>query len=189
MRLEQLRRPLLLIAAIAAVALACDAEINLVDVDHEESLPIPAELAGQDLDHEEFLAGEGFDPLTSPEMEQFGGTAAAVGEAHVLTVELAAVGGAGNLDFLDAIEFHISAPGMQRRLLASQDEIPMGKSWISLQVNDDLDLTDYIGGGAIQPIIVVTGTGPDQATELNVAFTMSLGVSVASACESIFGGT
>jgi hypothetical protein len=181
-----LRRALLLVAAAAAIALACDAEISLVDIDHAETLPVPSQLAGQTLENEELPAGEGFDPLASPEMEQYGGTAAAVGEAFIVEAQLAAIGGAGNLDFLDAIEFHVTAPGVQRELLASQDQVPKGKSWIALDVNQDLDLTDFVGQGNIQPIIVVSGTGPDQATELEVSFTLSLGVSVASACESLF---
>ncbi len=182
-----LRRPILLLLAVLAIALACDAEFSLVEIDHAETLPIPAALAGQTLQGEELAAGEGFDPLDSPEMEQYGGPAAAVGEAHVVEASLAAVGGAGNLDFLDEIAFFVTAPGLDRKLLAEQKDIPLGKSWIALQVNEDLDLTDYVTEGVILPVVVVTGVGPDEETSLEIDFTMSLGVSVAGACEAVFG--
>lgn len=182
-----LRRPVLLVLAILAFALACDADFTLVEIDHAETLPIPAALAGQELQGEELAAGEGFDPLESPEMEQYGGTAAAVGEAHVVEASLTAVGGSGRLDFLDEIAFFVTAPGLDRQLLAEQKDIPDGKSWVALQVNEDLDLTDYVSEGVILPVVVVTGVGPDEATSLEIEFTMSLGVSVAGACEAVFG--
>jgi hypothetical protein len=186
-QLTPLRRPLLLICATLAVALACSAEFTLVEIDHAETLPIPAELAGQPLQGEELAAGEGLDPLDSPEMEQYGGTAAAVGEAYVVEASLTAIGGAGNLDFLEEIAFFVTAPGLDRRLLAEQMDIPAGKSWVALDVNEELDLTDYVTEGVILPVVVVTGVGPDDETALQIDFTMSLGVSVAGACEAVFG--
>ncbi len=183
----RLRRPVLLIFAALAVAMACDADFTLVEIDHSETLPIPSALAGQPLQGEELAAGEGLDPLESPEMEQYGGTAAAVGEAHIVEASLTAIGGAGNLDFLDEIAFFVTAPGLDRQLLADQLDIPAGKSWIALDVNEDLDLTDYVTEGVILPVVVVTGVGPDEETALQIDFTLSLGVSVAGACEAVFG--
>ncbi len=187
MHIARARRPVLMVLVVLAVALACDAEFDLVDIDHAQTLPIPGEFAGVELQGEVISTGEAFDPLDSPEMDQYGGPAAAVGEAHVVSASLTAVGGSGRLDFLDEIAFFISAPGLDRKLLAEQTDIPDGKSWVALQVNEELDLTDYVTEGAIVPEVVVTGVGPDEATSLEIDFTMSLGVSVAGACEAIFG--
>ena len=71
-------------------------------------------------------------------------------------------------------------------LIASEPNVPPNVSWLELQVADDVDLTDFINEGDVRPIIKATGIGPDVTTTLEVAFTISMGVSVTETCEAIF---
>jgi len=169
----------------AALALACSGSIELVEIDEDQELTIPGELAGLPLEDEVLDTGEGFDPLESPEMEQYGGTAAAIGEASLTGAELHIVEGADNLDFLDSLQLFI-ASGQEQVLIASEPNVPPNVSWLELQVADDVDLTDFINEGDVRPIIKATGIGPDVTTTLEVAFTISMGVSVTETCEAIF---
>ncbi len=171
----------------AALVFACDAGLDLVEVSHDEDLPLPPGLQGQPLVDEVVTAPGGFDPLASPEMEKYGGTAAAIGEAELVEVILEVAEGAPNLDFLDSIEFYVKTANADPVLLASETNVPAGKQWIELQPTD-ADLTDMVDDGEMIPEMVISGTGPDEATILNVAFTISLGVSVESTCDAIFGG-
>ena len=168
-----------------ALALACGASFELVELDEAQELTIPGALAGQPLEDEELDTGEGFDPLQSPEMEKYGGTAAAIGEATLTGASLTIKEGATNLDFLDSLQFFI-ASGQDQVLIASEPNVPPNVSWLELDINEDVDLTDFINEGDVRPIIKVTGVGPDVTTTLEIEFTMSLGVSVAETCEAIF---
>jgi hypothetical protein len=172
---------------VVAVAFACEG-IDLVDISHDQDLPLPPGLQGQPLVDEVITSPEGFDPLSSPEMEKYGGPAAAIGEASVVEATLEVTEGAPNLDFLDSIEFWVKTANSDPVLLASEPNVPAGKQWIELQVDDNVDLTDLVDDGEMFPEMVISGTGPDEATILNVAFTVSLGVSVESTCDAIFGG-
>ncbi len=174
--------------AAAAVYLACDTTIELVSIEHAETLTIPGALAGQPLENEEIDPGQGFDPLESEEMEQYGGTAAAIADATLDGAELRVTAGGDNLDFLDSIKFFIVAPGLDKQLLASETDVPQGVDWLVLDVNDGVDLTDYINAGEVRPVLEISGVGPDTDTALEVWFELGIGVSVAGTCESIFGG-
>jgi hypothetical protein len=170
------------------VYLACDTTIELVEIEHAETMTIPGDMPGQPLENQEIDTGEGFDPLESDEMQQYGGTAAAIAEATLNGAELTVTAGGGNLDFLDSIKFFIVAPGLDKQLLASETDVPQGVDWIVLDVNESVDLTDYVNAGTVRPVLEISGVGPDADTALEVWFAMGLGVSVAGTCESIFGG-
>jgi hypothetical protein len=169
------------------VVLACAGEIDLIEIEHAEELTIPAPLPGEPLDNVDVPAGEGFDPLDSPELEQYGGAAAAVADVTLVEASLAVVDGAPNLDWLDFIAFYLEEPGGEMKLLAQAEEIPPNSQWVQLVVHDDVDLTDYIGEGNLLPVVRVTGVVPDVETKVEISFVMSMGVSVADTCAQIFG--
>ena len=176
---------------VIAAFLACDTSIDLVEVEESASMPIPTTGKGLMFDMEEFEVGEGLDPMDSPEMEQYGGTAAAVAEVYLTHASLTVTDGAPNMDFLDFIALYVEAPGMDRVLLAQEDDVPAGKTHLPLDVHD-VDLSDYVTAGLVQPIVVVSGIEPDldpgSLTTLRLDFTMSMGVSVAGTCEALLSG-
>lgn len=187
------RRATWLVAMAVIVAfLACDTSIELIEVEESASMPIPTTGKGIEFDKEEFEVGEGLDPMESPEMEQYGGTAAAVAEVYLTDASLTVTDGAENLDFLDFIALYIEAPGMDRVLLAQEDSVPVGKTHFGLDVHDDVDLGDYVSAGLVQPIVVVSGIEPDldpgSITTMRLDFTMSMGVSMAGTCEALLSG-
>lgn len=171
---------------VVIVAFACGS-LDLVEISHDQDLPLPQGLAGQPLVDEIVTSPEGFDPLSSPEMEKYGGTAASIGEAGVVEATLEITEGAANLDFLDSIEFWVKTANKSPVLLASETNVPTGKQWIELQVEDGVDLTDLVDDGEMFPEMVISGTGPDENTILNIAFSISLGVSAESTCDAILG--
>jgi len=177
--------------AVIAAFLACDTSIDLVEVEESASMPIPTTGKGLEFDKEEFEVGEGLDPMDSPEMEQYGGTAAAVAEVYMTDASLTVTDGAPTLDFLDFIALYVEAPGMDRVLLAQEDDVPLDKTHFPLTVHD-VDLGDYVAAGLVQPIVVVSGVEPDldpgSITTMRLDFTLSMGVSVAGTCEALLSG-
>jgi len=171
---------------VVAVAFACGG-LDLVTVSHDQDLPMPAALQGQPLVDEVVTAPEGFDPLATPEMEKYGGTAAAIGEANLELATLEIIEGADNLDWLDSIQFYVKTENHDPVLLAEETDVPGGVQWIDLTVDGGVDLTDLVDDGELIPEMVISGTGPDTNTILNVAFEISLGVSVESTCDAILG--
>jgi len=169
------------------VVLACAAEIDLVEIEHAEQLTVPNTLPGQPIDDLELPAGDGFDPMESEELDKYGGAAAAVADVTLVEASLTVIAGEPNLDWLDFIAFYLEQPGGDKVLLAQAEEIPLNSEWVPLSVHDDVDLTDYIGDGKLLPSVKVTGVVPDSETEIEIAFVMSMGVSVADTCAQIFG--
>lgn len=175
-------------AAVAAF-LACDTSISLVDIDESADVVIPSSGTGKiEFDQLELDFGEGFSPMESDEMQQYGGSAASVGEAFLTEATLKILKGDEYLDFLDSIAFYIEAPGMDRILLAQEEEVPVGRSAVALGVHDDVDISDYAIAGLIQPVVVISGIEPDEESTVKMEFKISMGVSMASACESMFSG-
>lgn len=173
---------------LGAVALACDTSMSLVEVDETQEFDFPLAGTGDEILDQTIEIGEGFDPLESPEMEEYGGTAAAVGEVFLEECGLSVLDGMDNLDFLTSVAFYVEAPGMDRVLLAVKDTIPAGVKRVEMDVKD-VDLADYVAAGALIPSMVVSGVddapAPTMAT-MEISFSLSMGVSLASTCESIF---
>jgi len=122
-------------------------------------------------------------------MEEYGGTAAAVGEVFLEEAGLSVLDGMDNLDSIDSIAFYVEAPGMDRVLLAVKDQIPAGVKRVEMDVKD-VDLADYVAAGILMPVMAVTGVDavgvPGDLATMEISFTLSMGVSLASTCESIF---
>ena len=172
---------------LGAIVLACDTSMSLVEIDEAQDFQFPIAGTGTEFD-EEFEVGEGIDPLESPEMEEYGGTAASVGEVYLEEAGLSVTDGMDNLDSLTSVAFYVEAPGMDRVLLAVKDSIPPGVKRVEMDVKD-VDLADYVAAGALIPSMVVSGVddapAPTMAT-MELSFALSMGVSLASTCESIF---
>jgi len=186
---RRLPRTLIMMAmALGALVLACDTSMSLVEVDETQEFDFPPAGSGEEIDKETIEFGESFDPLESPELEDYGGTAAAVGEVFLEECGLSVLDGMDNLDFLSSVAFYVEAPGMSRVLLANKDSIPPGVKRVEMDVKD-VDLADYVAAGALIPSMVVSGVdnaaAPTMAT-MEISFSLSMGVSLAGTCESIF---
>jgi len=175
--------------AAVAVFLACETSISLVDIEESADVVIPSSGTGKiEFTDLELDFGEGFDPMESEEMQQYGGPAAAVGEAFLTEATLKMLKGDEYLDFLDSIAFYIEAPGMDRILLAQEEDVPLGRSAVALSVHDDKDISEYAIAGLIQPVVVMSGVEPNEESTVKMEFSINMGVSMASACEEMFSG-
>lgn len=92
----------------------------------------------------------------------------------------------GDLSFLDELAFSASAPGLPKVRIASSTTFPPGERTVELEL-EDVDLTDYVTSESMTITTDATGGRPDEATTIEAAFTLIVGVTSQGACKAIQG--
>lgn len=80
-----------------------------------------------------------------------------------------------DLSFIDQIDFYVEAPGFDQVLIATQDEFPEGESLVELEL-PDVDIVDYVLSEEMTITTDVTGSRPDEETEVEGFFALRIGV-------------
>ncbi|MBN2799099.1 MAG: hypothetical protein JXX28_08115 [Deltaproteobacteria bacterium] len=91
-----------------------------------------------------------------------------------LELEATAPEGA-DLSFLEAMTVSVSAPDLPEALLATAPGFPVGQALVRFEV-EDLDLTDYVVSQSMSLTTDVSGSRPDEDTEVTARFSVAVGV-------------
>lgn len=103
-----------------------------------------------------------------------------VKEARLTAFELSITEPAeGDFDFIDEISFYLSAPELDRILVASKT-VPRGVRSFSLDV-EDTDLAEYVRAESMTFTTEVSGRQPVEDTVVKAALTLDLTAALASA--------
>ena len=158
-----------LAGTLAVLALGCDG-IASVEVERRSGAVLPADEQPGAIDLGEFDNEEdiGRDDIAS---------------AHITSVLLEVVGD-GDLAFVDSVEIYVDAPGLPRRLLASQDEFPEGESRIAMRP-EGFDLEPYVIAETLHFTAVVDGEPPDEDTLVEATAILDVNVTAEGVCNAM----
>lgn len=98
--------------------------------------------------------------------------------SHVVFLEftLEAVDPSGaDLSFIDDLELWVEAPGLDDVRVAWQDDFPVGQALVEMHL-DDVDLVDYAVSESMTIRSEITGSRPDEATEVEATYALRVGV-------------
>ena len=90
----------------------------------------------------------------------------------------------GDLSFADRVEVYIDAPGLERRLLASQDRFPAGESRVALHPAD-VDLEPYVLADSIGFTAVIEGEPPEDDMLIEATARLDVRVTAEGACNAL----
>ncbi len=90
----------------------------------------------------------------------------------------------GDLSFADSVEVYIDAPGLEPRLLASQDDFPEGKSRVALEPSG-LDLEAYVIADRIGFTAVINGEPPPDDVLIEASAQLDVRVTAAGVCNAM----
>lgn len=174
------------IPLLAALWVGCDSQLFRIRLEESGSTTVEA---GTLL--EELLVDFGFEDFVSmdltaaQELANQGVQPGDIVESYLEELSLRASSPSGaDLSFLDAVEIYVEAPGLDPVLVASQDEFPPGVAEVQFELIE-VDLTPYIVSQSLTLTTDVSGRRPSADTEVEAAFTLSLGVTGQGACNAI----
>lgn len=103
-------------------------------------------------------------------------------KAHLSGLEVAILSPGGvDFSFADRIEVFADAPDLGRVRIAYQDTFPVGAPSIAFDL-DGADLREYLASESFSIVAVFDGGSPQQNIEVQGTATITVGVTVAGAC-------
>ena len=176
------------LAAAAVLFAACSGKLLTITIEQESSIVIEQgtlleNLVGQfgfneftdlDITDSQELANQGVQPgdITDVYFKAFTLTATAPGGA--------------DLSFIDSLEFYVEADGLDRVLVASQDDFPAGQASVDLNL-ENVDLTAYVVSESMDLTTEVRGGRPPADTTVLAEFAIDVGATAQGACNQLNG--
>lgn len=90
----------------------------------------------------------------------------------------------GDLSFADRVDVYIDAPGLPRRLLASQDRFPVGESRIVLR-SAGLELEPYVIADSLHFTAIIDGEAPDEDVLVRAKARLDVAVTAEGVCNAM----
>jgi hypothetical protein len=81
----------------------------------------------------------------------------------------------GDLSFLSSMAVYVESPGLERVMIASQDQFPTGVTVVPFRI-EDVDLTEYVVSQSTTITTEVEGHRPEEDTTIEATFALSIGV-------------
>jgi hypothetical protein len=175
-------------AGVGATVLAACGALLFITVDGESTTTVPAatplEVLVSDLGFGDFL------DLNITEADELQNQGVQPGDISVVELRaftLEATDPPGSdLSFLEQLDVYVEAPGLDRVLIASQSDFPVGQALVDI-TPEDVDLTDYVVSESMTLTTDVTGSRPEDATEVVATYALRVGVTSQGACNYIAG--
>lgn len=137
---------------------------------------------------EEFVGDMGFgdfvsmDVTSSSELQNQGVSDGDIRDVRLEEFRLAVVAPDGaDLDFLQEVELYVAAPDLDRVRVAIATDFGPGVTEVMFEI-DDVDLTEYVISESMTLETEVTGNRPDEDTDLEAEYALSVGVTGQGAC-------
>lgn len=165
--------------ALAVLPACKDGVITTIDVDGQattrvEGATILETLVG-DLGFESFVS---MNLVESEELQNQGVEPGDIRNARLVSFELEAVAPDGaDLSFLQEMSISVSSPDLEEQTLAQAGGFPEGASLVPFDV-EDVDLTDYIVSESLTIGTDVTGSRPEQTTDVQARYLIEVGVTL-----------
>ena len=184
------RRPLHI--SLAGMLLACGGN-SLFHIELEESSEAFVEGTGLLGSAVELVGGLGFDGFTqmnivnAEELQNQGVSPGDIESAELVELRLAVKNPSdGDMSFLDSMDIYVSAPDLDRVLVASQNSFPEGSQEVYFEL-EGVNLVDYVVSEALTITTDVVGTAPVDDTTLEASFVLDIGVTAQGACRAAKG--
>lgn len=168
-----------------ALLFACD--VNLVDIEVSGSTETTVE-AGTVV--ETLLGDLGFtglvemDVTAAQELQNQGVKPGDISSAVLSELVFTAASGSPDLSFLDEVSLWVSAPELDTRLVASQDEFPEGQAVVAFELTGE-EIAPYVVSQSMTLSTEVTAHRPDEDTVVRVDYAVIVGVTTQGAVSNI----
>lgn len=165
------------LASVALLAVAACGRLDEVDLTRSESVVVPGAPGGAALPGSAVQLAL---PLDRDALEQEGIDPDDVDSARLVGLRLEALSGSSFEGWLDAIVFHLVAPGLPRVLVAERSGIralPAGTRTLELDMSG-ADLKPYVLSPDAALTAEVVGSQPGEETQVRATATLRVDVSV-----------
>jgi hypothetical protein len=182
-----MNRPLLYAMAVAT-SLSCAGSLLFIAVPGEATTTVPAstplEILISDIGFGEFVE---LDITDAQELDNQGVQPGDISLVELKFFELEATAPAdADLSFITQLDVFVESPGLDRLLIATQDDFPAGMALVDMNI-EDVDLTDYIVSENMTITTDVSGSRPSRQTEVTARYSLRVGVTAQGACNYIKG--
>jgi hypothetical protein len=165
-------------AALFVVSVAgCDARLFTFHVREEAVTTVPAATVLETLIGD-FGFGEliAMDVTQSQELQNQGVEPGDIRDVRLESLEIEATAPAGaDLSFLTSLDVFVEAPGVSRERMAFIEAFPAGQALVEFEI-EDLDLTPYAVSQSMTFDTEVTGSRPEDETEVTIRYDVAIGV-------------
>jgi len=156
---------------------ACGGKLFSIRISESSTVTVPEAMLVEtligDLGFDDFSS---LDLTQSEELQNQGVAPGDIEETFLVAFSLEALAPDGaDLAFVEHFDVFVEAPDLPRARIASQDDFPAGEALVEF-VLEDVDLTDYLVSRSMTLTTEVRGRRPEQATDVEAAFTLRVGV-------------
>ncbi len=169
-------------AVAIGIALIAGCKLITITIDESATTSVPAatplEVLLGDFGFGEFVS---MDLTQASELQNQNVAPGDIQDVRMESLSLEATSGSPDLSFLNSMDVYVEAPGLPTELLASASSFPEGQALVEFDI-EDLDLTDYVVSTSMTFTTEVNGSRPEQATDVQAAFVVKVGVTSQGAC-------